>query len=39
MTGAIVELAGRTGVAVPHIAAVHACARLLDHLATGKTGG
>jgi 2-dehydropantoate 2-reductase len=39
MTGAIVELAGRTGVAVPHIAAVHACARLLDHLATGKPGG
>jgi 2-dehydropantoate 2-reductase len=39
MTGAIVELAQRTGVAVPHIAAVHACARLLDHLATGKPGG
>ncbi|HEY6478709.1 MAG TPA: 2-dehydropantoate 2-reductase [Streptosporangiaceae bacterium] len=39
MTGAIVELAERTGVAVPHIRTVHACARLLDHLATGKPGG
>jgi ketopantoate reductase len=31
MTGAVVELAGQLGVDVPHIAAVHACAKLLDH--------
>jgi 2-dehydropantoate 2-reductase len=36
MTGAIVELAARTGVAVPHTQTVHACARLLDHLAASK---
>jgi 2-dehydropantoate 2-reductase len=36
MTGAIVELAERTGVAVPHIRTVHACARLLDHLNSGS---
>jgi 2-dehydropantoate 2-reductase len=35
MTGAIVELAGRMGIDVPHIAAVHACAKLLDHLTSG----
>ena len=39
MTGAIVELAERTGVAVPHIRTVHACARLLDHLTTGRQAG
>jgi 2-dehydropantoate 2-reductase len=39
MTGAIVELAERTGVAVPHIRTVHACARLLDHLTTGRPAG
>jgi 2-dehydropantoate 2-reductase len=33
MTGAIVELAGRLDIDVPHIEAVHACAKLLDHLA------
>jgi 2-dehydropantoate 2-reductase len=32
MTGAIVELAGRMGIDVPHIRTVHACAKLLDHL-------
>jgi 2-dehydropantoate 2-reductase len=32
MTGAIVELARRLDVDVPHIAAVHACAKLLDRL-------
>jgi 2-dehydropantoate 2-reductase len=32
MTGAIVELAGRLGVAVPHTATVHACVKLLDQL-------
>jgi 2-dehydropantoate 2-reductase len=39
MTGAIVELAERTGVAVPHIRTVHACARLLDHLARIRPAG
>lgn len=33
MTGAIVELAARLGVPVPHTEAVHACAKLLDRLA------
>jgi 2-dehydropantoate 2-reductase len=32
MTGAVVELAGRLGVAVPHVQTVHACATLLDRL-------
>ena len=32
MTGAIVELAGRLGIDVPHVRAVHACAKLLDEL-------
>jgi len=32
MTGAVTELAGRLGVGVPHVQAVHACARLLDRL-------
>ncbi len=32
MTGAIVELARRLDVDVPHVAAVHACAKLLDRL-------
>lgn len=34
MTGAIVELAGRLDIDVPHTQAVHACAKLLDHLAS-----
>ena len=38
MTGAIVELAGRMGIAVPHIQTVHACALLLDRIASGKRG-
>ena len=33
MTGAIVELAAKLAVPVPHTAAVHACAKLLDRLA------
>ncbi|MEP7023385.1 MAG: 2-dehydropantoate 2-reductase [Actinomycetota bacterium] len=33
MTGAIVELAGRLGIAVPHVQTVHACAKLLGQLA------
>jgi 2-dehydropantoate 2-reductase len=32
MTGAVVELAGRLGVAVPHVQTMHACATLLDQL-------
>jgi 2-dehydropantoate 2-reductase len=32
MTGAVVELAARLGVDVPHIRTVHACALLLDRL-------
>jgi 2-dehydropantoate 2-reductase len=36
MTGAIVELAEWTGIAVPHIRTVDACARLLDHLTTSR---
>ncbi len=32
MTGAVAELAGRLGVAVPHVEAIHACATLLDQL-------
>ncbi len=35
MTGAIVELAGRMGIDVPHVRTVHACAKLLDHLTAG----
>jgi 2-dehydropantoate 2-reductase len=34
MTGAVIELAGKLGVAVPHTSAVHACAKLLDDLRT-----
>ena len=36
MTGAIAELAGHLGVAVPHVQSVHACAKLLDRLRTGR---
>jgi 2-dehydropantoate 2-reductase len=32
MTGAVIELAGRLGIAVPHVQTVHACATLLDQL-------
>jgi 2-dehydropantoate 2-reductase len=32
MTGAVLELAGQLGVAVPHVAAVHACVKMLDYL-------
>ena len=32
MTGAVVELAGRLGVEVPHVQTVHACVALLDRL-------
>jgi len=33
MTGAVAELAARLAVPVPHVEAVHACAKLLDRLA------
>jgi 2-dehydropantoate 2-reductase len=32
MTGAVAELAGRLGVDVPNVRAIHACAKLLDQL-------
>jgi len=32
MTGAVVELADRYGVAVPHVRTVHACATMVDRL-------
>jgi 2-dehydropantoate 2-reductase len=32
MTGAVAELAGRLGIDVPHVRAVHACAKLLGQL-------
>jgi 2-dehydropantoate 2-reductase len=32
LTGAIVELADRMGIDVPHLRTVYACAKLLDHL-------
>lgn len=32
LTGAVVELAGRFGVEVPHVQALHACVSMLDHL-------
>lgn len=34
MTAAVIELAGHLHVPVPHVAAVHACAKLLGDLAT-----
>ena len=37
MSGAVIELADRLGIAVPHTQAVHACAMLLDALARGRT--
>jgi 2-dehydropantoate 2-reductase len=35
MTGAVVEIAGRLGVPVPHVETVHACANVLDRLRQG----
>ena len=32
LTGAVIELAGRLGLEVPHTASVHACAKLLERL-------
>jgi len=37
MTGAVVELAERLGIDVPHVRTVHACAKLLDHLRTASS--
>jgi 2-dehydropantoate 2-reductase len=39
MTGALVELARRLDVDVPHIRAVHACAKLLDRLTQDARSG
>ncbi len=36
MTGAVIELAGRLGIDVPHIRTVHACAALLDRINRGR---
>lgn len=36
MTGAVIELADRLGVDVPHVRTVHACAALLDRLNRGS---
>ncbi len=36
MTGAVVELADRLGIDVPHVQAVDACARLLDRLSVRR---
>jgi 2-dehydropantoate 2-reductase len=35
MTGAVVELAGRLAIDVPHVRTVHACATLLDRINRG----
>ena len=37
MSGAVIELAERLGIAVPHVRTVHACAKLLDALAQGRS--
>jgi 2-dehydropantoate 2-reductase len=37
MTGAVIELADRLGVAVPHLRTIHACASLLDQLNRAPT--
>lgn len=36
MTGAVIEVAGRVGVDVPHLRSVHACVTLLDQLRAGR---
>jgi 2-dehydropantoate 2-reductase len=35
MTGAVLEIAGRLGIPVPHVEAVHACTKLLGRLRQG----
>lgn len=37
MSGAVIELAHRLGIAVPHVEAVHACAKLIDALARARS--
>jgi 2-dehydropantoate 2-reductase len=39
MSGAVIELAERVGVAVPHISTAHVCAKLLDALAQSRARG
>ncbi|MGA8296983.1 MAG: ketopantoate reductase C-terminal domain-containing protein, partial [Acidimicrobiales bacterium] len=39
MSGAVIELAEKTGVDVPYIRAVHACAKLLGRTSAAKIGG
>jgi 2-dehydropantoate 2-reductase len=36
MTGAVIELAGRLGVAAPHTRTLHACVKLLDQLSRAQ---
>jgi len=38
MTGAVIEIADRLGIAVPHLRTVHACAKLLDQVNRGERG-
>lgn len=37
MSGAVIELAGRLGIPVPHVEAVHACAKLLDRVSRASS--
>ena len=37
MSGAVIELAHRLGIAVPHVEAVHACAKLIDALGRARS--
>jgi 2-dehydropantoate 2-reductase len=38
MSGAVIELADRLGIAVPHVQTAHTCAKLLDALARSRSG-
>jgi len=38
MSGAVIELSERLGIEVPHVRAVHACAKLLDRLTQARAG-
>jgi 2-dehydropantoate 2-reductase len=38
MTGAVIEIADRVGLAVPHTETIHACASLLDLLRRERSG-
>jgi 2-dehydropantoate 2-reductase len=37
LTGAVIELAGRFGIEVPHLRAIHACVSLLDRMLAGRS--